>query len=144
MRGRLAERKGFNLDGLLLTNLAFADDIVLIAESLEDLEAMAARLSLALWDIGLEISWDKCKWTTNLPAQEQPPTCMVDGMVVSYTPASEGFLFVGCMHTLDGRSAKSAEHRIAAAWRGFFARSDVWATHNASVAARLRVLSSTV
>ena len=50
---------GFQIGGIRLTNLRYADDIVLIAGSREELQDLISRLNLACDKIGMKINCSK-------------------------------------------------------------------------------------
>lgn len=60
------EEKGINIDGKRLTNLRFADDIVLTADNLGDTRAMLQELQQVCAEVGLHINISKTKFMTNL------------------------------------------------------------------------------
>ena len=64
---KLQDWKGFgiNINGEYLTHLRFADDIVLMAETLEDLNTMLEDLSNASQRVGLKMNMDKTKVMSN-------------------------------------------------------------------------------
>lgn len=119
----------------LIQLLAFADDILLFAESALQLQKMATDLSVSLATIGLAINWKKCLWTCN---REVDYSISVQGVVVSHCAASLGFPYLGSLLTLDGKSSVTLDHRIAASWRAFYARKEVWRSR-ASFESKVRV-----
>ena len=65
------ENRGLNLDGRNLTNLRFADDIVLLADNLKDIKDMLQELQNACADVGLQTNISKTKYMTNLVLSKQ-------------------------------------------------------------------------
>ena len=65
------ENRGLNIDGRNLTNLRFADDIVLLADNLKDIKDMLQELQNACADVGLQMNISKTKYMTNLVPSEQ-------------------------------------------------------------------------
>ena len=124
----------------LISHLAFADDLILLAEDPSTLALMAADVAEALARVGLELNLTKCEWTSTV---EDGSVFRLFGHVVPYTPSSEGLLYLGSLLTLDGRSRVTLEHRVASGWRAFYARSDVW-RGRASVLSKLKVFRMTV
>jgi hypothetical protein len=59
------EERGLNVAGRRLSNLRFADDIVLFSDTPEDLETMMQELSDASRKCGLEMNLIKTKIMTN-------------------------------------------------------------------------------
>ena len=52
---------GWLFDGLFLSCVCYADDIILVASSKKDLEKMLADVLLAFQEVGLEVSFPKCR-----------------------------------------------------------------------------------
>ena len=64
--------EGLKIDGEILYYLAFADDIVLLANSSRSLESMLRKLYAETNQVGLKIHPGKTKWMTNQgPPHEQ-------------------------------------------------------------------------
>ena len=59
------EDKGINIDGEHLSHLIFADDIVLVAKSPEELESMLTDIHLASKPVGLSINLSKTQVMLN-------------------------------------------------------------------------------
>ncbi|WP_337242217.1 reverse transcriptase domain-containing protein, partial [Proteus faecis] len=57
---------GININGEYITHLRFADDIVVMAESLEDLSTMLNDLNEVSRQVGLEMNMDKTKIMSNV------------------------------------------------------------------------------
>ncbi|CAK1577928.1 unnamed protein product [Parnassius mnemosyne] len=63
---------GININGEYITHLRFADDIVLMAESLEDLSTMLNDLNSVSQRIGLKMNMDKTKIMFNVHVTPMP------------------------------------------------------------------------
>ena len=59
------EDKGINIDGEHLSHLIFADDIILVANSPEELESMLTDIHLASKPVGLSMNLSKTKVMLN-------------------------------------------------------------------------------
>lgn len=64
------EGKGLNIDGQTLTNLRFADDIVLLSDNLRDINTMLQDLNRVCAQAGLRINISKTKFMTNMVPSE--------------------------------------------------------------------------
>ena len=71
------EDKEINIDGEHLSHLIFADDIVLVAKSPEELESMLTDIHLASKPVGLSMNLSKTKVMLNESATTS--TVAVDG-----------------------------------------------------------------
>ena len=65
------EEKGFNINGVRLNHLRFADDVVLISKDASELQEMLQELNDKLRAVGLLIHPEKTKAMTNM--EQQPP-----------------------------------------------------------------------
>ena len=74
------EDKGINIDGEHLSHLIFADDIVLVAKSPEELESMLTDIHLASKPVGLSMNLSKTKVMLNESATTS--TVAVDGNTI--------------------------------------------------------------
>ena len=63
---------GININGEHITHLRFADDIVIMAKSLEDLGTMLRDLSSASQQVGLKMNMDKTKIMSNIHVAPKP------------------------------------------------------------------------
>ena len=61
------DKYGLVIDGKKLNNLRFADDVILISESSEEIQKMTEELRKASQKVGLEINKEKTKFMTNDP-----------------------------------------------------------------------------
>ena len=118
------QRYGVQLGNLLISYIAFAGDIALIAASEQDLEVMATQLQEALQPLGLEISWDKCGACSNQADLPRPLT--IHGNIIPFVPKEQGMKFLGCFHTMDGKTHTDFEHRMGLARQSFHARGEIW------------------
>lgn len=59
------ENKGIKVDGKWLSNLRFADDVVLISSSLDELQEMAEELAVKSEMKGMKMSFEKTKFLSN-------------------------------------------------------------------------------
>ena len=57
--------RGFNIGSLIVNNLTYADDIVLLAEPVEDLQTLVDRLVTEGRSYNLQINASKTKVMTN-------------------------------------------------------------------------------
>lgn len=64
------QQKGIVIDGERLNHLRFADDIVIVSDSLGEIKDMLQELNDALHEIGLTINFDKTKIMTNMVPSE--------------------------------------------------------------------------
>lgn len=55
------KRRDINIDGKYPSHLRFADDIVLVAETVQDLQCILGTLAESSAHIGLWMNWDKTR-----------------------------------------------------------------------------------
>ena len=95
--------------GATLTNLRFADDIVLVASSLQTLRRMMEDLSAEAKKVGLEIHMGKTKILTNKQGRRKNKASYADvgSAKVEILSAGESTKYLGRDLNLDGKMIKS-------------------------------------
>ncbi len=106
---------GININGEYITHLRFADDIVVMAETVEDLNTMLDGLSRASQQVGLKMNMDKTKIMSN--ARVVPTPLKVGDTTLEVV---DNYVYLGQTVQL-GRSnfEKEVNHRIQLGWAAF-------------------------
>ena len=86
------EDKRINIDGEHLSNLIFADDIVLVATSPEELESMLTDIHLASKPVGISMNLSKTKVMLNESATTS--TVAVDGNTIEKVDRYAGLALI--------------------------------------------------
>lgn len=109
------EGLGININGQYLTHLRFADDIVLMAETMEDLNTMLEDLRSASQRVGLRMNMDKTKIMSN--AHVVPSPVHVGNTTLEVV---DHYVYLGQAVQL-GRSniEKEISRRIQLGWAAF-------------------------
>lgn len=109
------KEKGLNINGEQLSHLRFADDIVLMAESLQELEEMLTTLADASRRIGLGMNIEKTKVMVNRIASPGP--VVVNGVPLEVV---DEYIYLGQLLQL-GRNNFEGEidRRIRLGWAAF-------------------------
>ena len=64
--------QGIRFAGIIVTNLSYADELVIIANSYDDLANALLTLSMAVKRLRLEINFEKCKIIFGEPGTKIP------------------------------------------------------------------------
>ena len=107
------DKQGININGRKLSNLRFADDIVLFASSARELQGMIDDLNTQSKSVGLTMNSTKTKVMTNT----QEITIQVDGTDLQYI--SE-YVYLGQLVAFKQNMDKEIKRRIASAWKAFW------------------------
>lgn len=105
--------RGYPINGKLLRLLAYADDIVLCAKSLQEMQTMLDDVEHECKKAGLEINVRKTKWMTNLESKD---LLTLNGEAVEKV---ESFVYLGQVLTIPRDHNKEIGRRIGAAWATF-------------------------
>ena len=108
------EGKGINIDGEHLSHLIFADDIVLVAKSPQELESMLTDIHLASKPVGLSMNLSKTKVMLNETFITS--TVTVDGNVIEKVAR---YVYLGKTVTQAGDLLPEIKRRIALGWAAF-------------------------
>ncbi|KAI8440939.1 hypothetical protein MSG28_009236 [Choristoneura fumiferana] len=118
-------RFGININGEYITHLRFADDIVIMAESLEGLNTMLSDLSIVSQQVGLKMNMDKTKIMSNVHVTPVPVIVGNDVLEVV-----DHYVYLGQVVQL-GRSNfdKEVARRIQLGWAAFGKLRDVFSSN---------------
>ena len=131
-----------------LTNLRFADDILLVTRSLESMTEMIADLSAEAKHIGLQLHPDKTKilhntWAKN-KRQRVPTKVNAGGMQIDVLAIEESTKYLGRQLSFSEPHQTEIENRIALAWKKFYAQKQELTCRVYSINDRLRLFHGTV
>jgi hypothetical protein len=130
-----------------LTNLRFADDILLTAPSLNQITRLLADLSRAASQHGLHIHPTKTKVLTNISlrrGRERTNNIEVAGMNIEILNYTDHTKYLGRKLTFDDPQATESQHRIAAAWAKFNSLRHELTSKAYPLKSRLRLFNTTV
>ena len=107
------QNRGIEIDGRRLSNLRFADDIILFTNSAAELQIMLDQLRNQCTKAGLLINTSKTKIITNgVEAQ-----ISIGQELISYV---EDYVYLGQVISFRNSSSKEVKRRITIAWRKFW------------------------
>ncbi len=130
------EDKGINIDGERLSYLIFADDIVLVAKSPEELESMLTDIHLASKPVGLSMNLSKTKVILNENATTS--TVTVDGNTIEKVDRYD-VVYHGKTVTQAGDLLPEIKRRSALGWAAFSKVANIMKSRKASMKVRRKV-----
>jgi len=105
------ENRGINIDGEYLAHLEFADDILLIAHSPQELEQMLIDIHNASKPVGLNMHLGKTKVMFN--KHVTPAVVTVNGTIVEQV---DSYVYLGRTISHDGSLLPEIKRRITLGW----------------------------
>ena len=131
-----------------LTNLRFADDILLITRSLPSVTEMISDLNAEAKNMGLHLHPEKTKilhnnWT-KAKRQRTPTKVDVGGMQIDVLGIEAGTKYLGRQLNFSDPHRIEIENRIASAWKKFYAQKQELTSRVYSLNDRLRLFHGTV
>jgi endonuclease/exonuclease/phosphatase family metal-dependent hydrolase len=105
--------RGVVIGERILTNLRFADDIVLFSSTPSELRLMLQDLSNASLEVGLTMNMSKTKLMTNSTARR----IEINGESIAYV---QEYLYLGQIVSFQARQEKEVERRTENAWRTYW------------------------
>ena len=105
--------KGIEVGSKRLTNLRFADDIVLFVPTANELQIMLQDLSTASLKVGLAMNRSKTKVMTNSTKRRVE----VDGQEIHYV---DEYIYLGQLVSFENRQEKEIDRRIDNAWKSYW------------------------
>ena len=130
----------------LLTNIRFADDLLLFANSLEEAVRMVDLLKEALAKFGLEMNMSKTKMLSTTVSKEDATLIETDSGFIELVAASQVLKYLGRAFSgnLRNRGQAAVDHRISCAWCKFRTLHRSLVDKRVNVKLRLRLFASTV
>ncbi len=129
----------------LLTNVRYADDLMLYATSWQELCNMIESLISELSRVGLQLNTAKTKIFTNSDLQKPLYTDIAGGMVEVLVD-TRTHMYLGRKLPANPRERTGCElsHRVQAAWHKFQKHREALVDQNISIRSRLRLFQSVV
>jgi hypothetical protein len=127
-----------------LSNLRFADDVLLFAHSKQDLAKMIAHLQSEAGKYGLKLNLGKTKILTNTPGALRPTSLEIGGISVQVLQDGEGERYLGRKLCLDSYHSIEISNRIAAGWAAFHKNKVALCNKSCRLAHRLRAFEAIV
>lgn len=121
--------------------ILYADDIVLVAETRQDLQRKMERWRTALESRGLRISRIKTEYFTTDRGGDQLATIEIDGLKLKRV---DHFKYLGAMVEEDGSMGRELKHRIQCGWNNWRKVSGVTCDRRVSVKLKGKVHKSVV
>ncbi|XP_063613390.1 uncharacterized protein LOC134786664 [Penaeus indicus] len=141
MRNALEDYEGsIKIEGHSITNLRYADDVVLIAGSIDELQNLVDRVKTESEKTGLLLN---AKKTKVMKIQKTPTDqeIIIDGAPVENVTE---FTYLGATFTNKVDDSKEIRKRITLAKNATIALSNIWKDRNISIITKKRLLHSLV
>ncbi len=113
------EGRGLRINGEYLNNLRFADDVVLIGRSREEIESFGTELAEKSRLAGLEVNWNK----TRILTKEARERVRIEGVEVGW---EEEFRYLGQIVSFMNRREKELKARIMKGWKKYWSLKDIF------------------
>lgn len=128
---------GITIDGKKLSNIRFADDIVLLATSAKKLEAMIVELQNLSSEVGLQLNPQKTKVMTN--NSKIPIT--IGSRQLDYVTE---YIYLGQLMSFHNRRQNEIQRRIGNAWKRFWSLSFILTDKTYNLKLRSGVMNSCI
>ena len=143
---------GYGLDvadklGEYLTNLRFADDVILFASSLAELHRMLADVIQEARSFGLELHPDKTKILSNVRRRrgmESWQYTKVLGMNIDILPLEGSTKYLGRLLGFSAYHENEISHRINMGWKKFRVYKHILCLKSISLQKRLKLFDQTI
>jgi len=108
---------GLEINGKRINNLRFADDVVLVAESAEQLQILLDELNTESKKAGMEINLSKTKILSNETNKKE--------IKIDETPleTTDKIIYLGQLISFQNQTENEVSRRIAIAWKKFWSLS---------------------
>ena len=130
------ERIGINLGGRNINNLRYADDTVLMAEKIDDLQTLETEVKANSKEAGLDMNINKTK--VMVVSKNHIETCII--INDKKLEQVETFKYLVQKNTGDGKSEQEIKERIGMAKTQFIKMRKILTSNNISIKLRLRLV----
>ncbi len=134
------DEHGINIDGEMLTNLRFADDVALCSSSVRTLNIQLNNLNIQSKKIGLNMHKGKTKYMTNTNINEEDVIEIEDQTIEMVNK----YKYLGQTVQMKDNTQEEVETRIRAGWGAFGRYRDILCDKNISISLRRRVFNQCV
>ena len=134
---RIGELEGISVGGKNFNNVRYADDTVLIADSMEKLQRLVERVDAAGEEMGLRINRKKTECM--VMSKRNAPACNIS-IGNENIKQVDKFKYLGSMLTEDGRSENEIRQRIGIAMNAFGKMKNM--VTDISIETRIRVIKT--
>ena len=134
---------GVNYDdsGQLITDLDYADDIVIFADLLDTLKDALFIFNEQYQKLGLHVNWSKTKLQSFSPWIPTPPSTIIGTQPVTTT---DNFTYLGSTIASNNSSLNDVNRRIAIATSTMSNLSSLWTSSRLSLALKMRLYNSLI
>ena len=134
---------GVNYDdsGQLITDLDYADDIVIFADLLDTLKDALFIFNEQSQKLGLHVNWSKTKLQSFSPWIPTPPSTLIGTQPVTKT---DNFTYPGSTIASNNSSLNDDNRRIAIATSTMSNLSSLWTSSRLSLALKMRLYNSLI
>ena len=133
------EGEGWSFCDYWLASLGYADDILIFSENKDDMTKMLGELIEAFAKVGLDISVDKCAWSSYPP--EKQGFLTVSGFNLKWV---KSLTFVGTIMNFSGNDGEAIVHRLTQAAKSLATLRQFLRSPRAALKKRLNLLISTI
>jgi len=131
---------GFKIGGRCITNLRYADDIVLIASTEEKLQDLVNRLHEAATELGMKINGKKTK-VMKVCNDPKPITVTVAGYILSET---KSFKYLGAKFNSEASCDEEIKSRLAIAKQRLGKLVPIWKARTVSNKLKARLIKGLI
>ena len=131
-------------DGRFLTNLRFADDVLLVAQSKSDLVKMLTHFSDRSSVYGLKLNYDKTKILTWDRLRRGCSAVTIHGRQVEVLAENQAEKYLGRKLCFQNSQATELNHRLACAWASFHKHKSELCGKNYNVNDRVKLFEAVV
>ena len=131
---------GVHIQGQLINNLRFADDIALLAESKEDLQSLVNAVSESSTNMGLKINIGK----TEVQVISKKDVTIDISINNTKLKQVDNFIYLGGKISQKGSCTEDIKHRIGKALGAVQILNDIWTSKDISTATKIHLYQTLI
>lgn len=131
------QNQGININGKRLSNLRFADDIILFSYSAKELETMLQELQTLCQHVGLQINMSKTQVMTN----KTKTLIEIGTETIKYV---DEYIYLGQTISFHNSTHKEINRRVSQAWKAFWSLSFILMDKSQKIRTKSEILNSCI
>lgn len=131
-------KEGIRINGELTNNIRYADDTVILASSIEELQQIMERVNVASEEYGISLNFSKTKWMLISKRQQPPPQQLrIQNQLINQV---ESYIYLGTTVTAEWMQSTEIRARIEQARAAFNNMKRLFTSKDLSLPLKIRLV----
>lgn len=130
-------REGIKINGELINNIRYADDTVILASNVEELQQLMERVNDVSSEFGLSLNLSKTKWMLISKSQQPPQQLMLNNQIINHV---DSYAYLGTTVNAKWDQSTEIRSRIEKARASFNSMRSMFTSRDLSLSLKIRLV----